>query len=397
MSTPKFERSADDQFKVSEYVYVLSTNDYDIFEARIEKISDDKYWVHYPDWPDDDEVVQGTHRLLKETPKNKQIFERQEKIRAAKEKREKRANRESSSEEDFVVDDEKPAKKPKKKKEPKPKKEKKPKQKAKHKTANPLKIKFNEVLRRAQNQKIAVEAFDDFIKNDFRDDDEVWNNREELKDKYKRISGGGGSNANVGAQKNLYYDESDYSDYGYDYDYESESESEEIKVYDPETIKLPKPNHKDIEKVTELKFNNSIHFQNENQQMSVLFDDDGDSNCFIYKTKDKEYLILNGIKIEIKNPIKVDEYEQYYLYEDKPVSGRPTATSSVFYPTKVITELRSLLRPSSLNLNTSTQQKKNTLQIEDLDEIESRNSRKSSQKSRGNKNFGDDFEGSESD
>lgn len=98
-----FEKSPTDQFSVGEFVYVISANDFDVFEGVIEKISNGRYWIHYPEWPNDDEDFIGTEKLLKETNVNKKIYQKQNHIR---EKFEIRYRDDSSDYDNDSLDDE---------------------------------------------------------------------------------------------------------------------------------------------------------------------------------------------------------------------------------------------------------------------------------------------------
>ena len=81
----KIERADSSSYEVGDKVYQYQYNLYDIFEAKIRCILDDCVYVHYPDYPDDDEVV-CYERILPSTSKNQEEFNRQEKIREQKER-----------------------------------------------------------------------------------------------------------------------------------------------------------------------------------------------------------------------------------------------------------------------------------------------------------------------
>ncbi|KAH0787026.1 Mitotic apparatus protein [Histomonas meleagridis] len=387
---PNFERIDNPVFHVDEYVYVISTNEYDIYEAVVTSVDGDNYHVHYPDYPDDDETVEGTERILKETEQNKKIFNKQERIRLAKEKR-----MESDSDEDFIEDD--MPKKKKKKREPKPKPEKKkreprpkkehkprepkPKKEGKRRTkehhTDPLKIKLNDVLRRAQSQRLPVDEFDAFLKREYRDDEEVYRRRDELQEKYEAIHAKTVSGGTPAIQQNLYDEENSSDDY---YDYYDEQPEEVVQVFDPETIVLPERRCKSIDPCTELKLN-SLKFQKKDENYSILFDDDGNSNCFIYRTDTGiEYLILNGYKFEIRN---MNQDTSDLLYYGLPVSGNKIVTSHVYYPEKIITSSRLIPRPPDLSKNDMIGQKSGPKQWEELPD-EPKQQNKSRSRSKGN-------------
>ncbi|KAK8836898.1 hypothetical protein M9Y10_037424 [Tritrichomonas musculus] len=73
-----FDRPEGYVFKEEENVYVIDPNGFDIWEAQISKIVADNYAVHYPEYPQDDEELHGTARLLAATEKNKDIYKRME-------------------------------------------------------------------------------------------------------------------------------------------------------------------------------------------------------------------------------------------------------------------------------------------------------------------------------
>lgn len=88
-----FDRPEGYEFKEGENVYVIDPNGFDIWEAQISKIVADNYAVHYPDYPQDDEELNGTARLLAATEKNKDIYARMENNREKnRELNEKRKN-----------------------------------------------------------------------------------------------------------------------------------------------------------------------------------------------------------------------------------------------------------------------------------------------------------------
>ncbi|OHT04187.1 hypothetical protein TRFO_28419 [Tritrichomonas foetus] len=61
---------------------MIDPNGFDIWEATIVKIDEsDGISVHYPQYPDDDETVKETSRILPKTRINTRIFKEQEKQR----------------------------------------------------------------------------------------------------------------------------------------------------------------------------------------------------------------------------------------------------------------------------------------------------------------------------
>ncbi|KAH0789401.1 Mitotic apparatus protein [Histomonas meleagridis] len=78
MSKPKFEIDNDHEFKPKEKVLVIDKNEYDLWEGEISSIEGGVYKIHYPEFPDDDEELNDTSRLLVRTRKNLSIFRSQE-------------------------------------------------------------------------------------------------------------------------------------------------------------------------------------------------------------------------------------------------------------------------------------------------------------------------------
>ncbi|OHT06158.1 Mitotic apparatus protein [Tritrichomonas foetus] len=77
-NNPDFERDESHQFKVGESVFVIDPNGFDLWKATIRSIEENKFSLHYPEFPDDDEIVEGTERLLERSRKNGRIFNEQE-------------------------------------------------------------------------------------------------------------------------------------------------------------------------------------------------------------------------------------------------------------------------------------------------------------------------------
>ena len=82
---PVFERDPEHKFVEAEEVYVIDKNEFDIYEAVIQKVEGDKYHIHYPDYPQDDEVIEGTVRIVERNEANKAIYADQEASRLEKE------------------------------------------------------------------------------------------------------------------------------------------------------------------------------------------------------------------------------------------------------------------------------------------------------------------------
>ena len=74
---PQFE-FIEHEFKVKEKVYIIDPNEYDLWEGEIRNIEDGKYSVHKPEFPEDDEVLEDSSRILAKTRINTRIFNNQE-------------------------------------------------------------------------------------------------------------------------------------------------------------------------------------------------------------------------------------------------------------------------------------------------------------------------------
>ncbi|OHT04007.1 hypothetical protein TRFO_28610 [Tritrichomonas foetus] len=85
---PKFDRPEGYTFKEEEEVYMIDPNGFDLWEGVITKIVEDKYAIHYPEFPQDDEEVTGTDRILPRTDKNKDLYRRMENNRKSNEEEE---------------------------------------------------------------------------------------------------------------------------------------------------------------------------------------------------------------------------------------------------------------------------------------------------------------------
>lgn len=80
---PKFDIVEDHEFQVKEKILVIDPNGFDLWEGEIVAIEDGKYSIHYPEFPDDDETVEDTARLLVKNRVNTRIFNNQEASRNA--------------------------------------------------------------------------------------------------------------------------------------------------------------------------------------------------------------------------------------------------------------------------------------------------------------------------
>jgi hypothetical protein len=75
---PRFERVKDHVFEVKEKVFVIDKNGFDIWQAEISDIQNGTYTIHYLEFPDDDEKLAETSRILVDTRINHRIFNNQE-------------------------------------------------------------------------------------------------------------------------------------------------------------------------------------------------------------------------------------------------------------------------------------------------------------------------------
>ena len=342
MSTPLFERNEDHEWRLDEKVYVLDESRYDIFEAIIVAVYEDGYDVHYPEWPDDDETVEAD-RLVQITDKNTAIFIEQEKIRARKEKAleaKKRSKKEKKEPKPKKEKKEPKEPKPKKeKKEPKPKKEKKEMKekketKSEKKTSKSKALSDDVILRRAlvAIQSVDGDEFDSWFDKNYGAEPSVQDRRAIIKERFLAREFD-----NVGN-----FSESDYSD-------NSEIE-EEISYNNPEIIKLTPQDQEHVDGSC-LRLPGSLSFAHPDDSevketdMRIMFDRDDFANCFIYKTADAEYLILNGMKWKIKHD--KDMYiDQSELLEESPVIGIENQQSSAaLYPALHIVDPVHVLPP----------------------------------------------------
>lgn len=347
----RIERVPDKQFVKGETVYVIDTNKFDIYKATIEHVFQDGYEVNYTEYDQRDTIAMDeVDRLLPDTRKNRAEYERQDKIRLAREQ--------ENDDDDFIDDDEddedfdsdsdskkkkkkkkqtkkkeKPKKEPKPKKEkkekpkkePKPKKEKKEKKESKEKKKEEKK---KEEIRRKNSPtfKYIKEAYESNI----RDEDSflVWLDSQENKPEdlnFEKLAKSFVDYVAASAKLDSDYESSDYY-----------SEDDAPKVFEEEVLHKP---HKEPEVpiVDELRIPSWIGVEstmdrrtsrNTSNIMTIRFDHKN-SNAFIYKTDDgKLYLILNGEAMELRTRASSQEE---YLYRPIPVISNEDHTSKIAY------------------------------------------------------------------
>ena len=90
----QFEYSPEHKYQIGEKIYVIDPNGYDIWEAEIVEIGTTSWFVHFPDYPEDDGQYETPDQFLLRTEKNRSIFEKQEKAR--KENQEEEEEEEST-------------------------------------------------------------------------------------------------------------------------------------------------------------------------------------------------------------------------------------------------------------------------------------------------------------
>lgn len=79
---PKFDHKNKNKLHKNDEIYVIDQNGVDIWEAiLVNKVKNNIYEIHYPDFPEDDERIKGLHRILVKSIKNTRIFKKQEEIR----------------------------------------------------------------------------------------------------------------------------------------------------------------------------------------------------------------------------------------------------------------------------------------------------------------------------
>jgi hypothetical protein len=78
---PDFEVVPDHEFKVKEKVLVIDANGYDLWEGVITSTENGRFAVHYPEFPEDDQELEDSSRILVDTRVNRRIFNTQEAAR----------------------------------------------------------------------------------------------------------------------------------------------------------------------------------------------------------------------------------------------------------------------------------------------------------------------------
>jgi hypothetical protein len=86
MDYPAFSRDSDHEFLPGEPVYIIDSNEYDIWEAYVRAIAPNRIRVRIPSEGLSEQWVQSK-RILEKNEVNIAIFEEQERIRRAKELR----------------------------------------------------------------------------------------------------------------------------------------------------------------------------------------------------------------------------------------------------------------------------------------------------------------------
>jgi hypothetical protein len=389
---PNFERFPDHEFQIGEPIYVLDPNEFDIWTAEVTEVLEDELGVHYPDWPEDDGPVPRI-RCLVVSDKNRVIFEDQERTRAEKERQLSSGGEfESSSDSDEETarkrkmkkkgkkppKEKKPpkAKKPPKEKkvrpprEPKPhkekkervKKERKPKQEKKKDVSQGKRE--NLILNRARMDQVrTIEDFEDFLDRHYGDDQEVLLMRDELIRRYQRYA----SQRHDGDSSEDLFDSSGSEEV------ESSSSEIEERYYEPEYMRLPPTEDVidgfGIRMPSYLSVGLSSASSNKE---GILFDEDGNANCFIYEVSENEkWLILNGHKFRIK-ALGDSAHPEFYCCRDVEVVDGNHLTGSIFYPRVGVTHDISLIHPTEDGEYwncASAEKKQKKGQVNQLDEI----------------------------
>ena len=78
MPKQEFSIEEDHNFTPKEKVLIIDSNGHDLWEGEIVSIEDGKYKIHYPEYPEDDETLEGTSRILVSNRTNRYIFNTQE-------------------------------------------------------------------------------------------------------------------------------------------------------------------------------------------------------------------------------------------------------------------------------------------------------------------------------
>lgn len=130
--------------EVNEKVLVIDKNGYDIWEGKVQSNENGKIAIHYQEYPEEDETVEGDgiQRILKWTRTNSRIFHQQEMHRNQQQQDSEEEEEQTESDESTESNEpeykpvnapvEKESKRNSKKKGPKAKKNKKPKKDTYH-------------------------------------------------------------------------------------------------------------------------------------------------------------------------------------------------------------------------------------------------------------------------
>ena len=367
MANTKIEQKLDHIFKVNEKIYILESNEYDIFEAIITKIENGVFSVHYPDWPDDDRDFNSTKRFYPQTDKNTKEFLRQEIVRSNKTKsRNEGSDDESRSSSDDFSDNEKNKKNKKKIKKPskiieepiikekiikekpikekiikeKPNKEKfsqkeshSQKEKLKHKNEKQKKeiIKKSIINNEKDIYKWIKKAIKDNIDSDqsflefLRSNNVSINDEREYINKFNRYL------------REKYQNDQSTDDYGLTD--ENDSDKDTFKKLESERIYPPIKQNNDLIKVNELIVPKWINI-NQNTGFSINFKGKN-SNSFIYKTKDnRTFLILNGFALEFQTTKinNIDDSNKIFYYKKKKVKPIENVISTHYLEEYMIIE-----------------------------------------------------------
>ncbi|KAH0789817.1 Mitotic apparatus protein [Histomonas meleagridis] len=78
MPKPKFSIEENHEFLPKEEVLIIDKNGVDLWKGEIVSIKDGKYKIHYPEYPEDDEELEGTSRILVKNRANTYIYNTQE-------------------------------------------------------------------------------------------------------------------------------------------------------------------------------------------------------------------------------------------------------------------------------------------------------------------------------
>ncbi|OHS93217.1 Mitotic apparatus protein [Tritrichomonas foetus] len=85
-STPPFDYTKDHELKPKEKVFVIDPNGYDLWAGVVQSNENGKVAIHYPEYPDEDEVIEGDaqKRILYNNRTNSRIYNNQEMKREEK-------------------------------------------------------------------------------------------------------------------------------------------------------------------------------------------------------------------------------------------------------------------------------------------------------------------------